>query len=82
MTAYFADDAVMYYEPGDECGLARCVLDIYQSPEKGARLAASASAIYQRYRWETMKYEYLRVFDHPVKGENSVLLGENRKVQS
>jgi hypothetical protein len=31
-------------------------------------LAASGSAVYQKYRWDRMKYEYLKVFDRLTKG--------------
>lgn len=67
MRAYFNDEAVMYYKAGDEHDLARCVLDLYGNPEKRVKLAASASAIYQKLRWDVTKYEYLRVFDHLSK---------------
>jgi len=59
---YFDDDSVMYYQPDDAPGLARCILELYRNPEKRAALAASGSAVYQKYRWSVMKYEYLRVF--------------------
>ncbi|KPJ66674.1 MAG: hypothetical protein AMJ43_07265 [Coxiella sp. DG_40] len=59
---YF-DEAVMYYEPGDEVGLARCALNMYQRPEERTRLIESADSIYQQYRWDMTKYEYLRIFN-------------------
>jgi glycosyltransferase involved in cell wall biosynthesis len=61
--AYFDDNSVMYYEPDNEHDLAHCILELYRNPEKRAALAASASAVYQQYRWPVMKYEYLKVFD-------------------
>jgi glycosyltransferase involved in cell wall biosynthesis len=43
--------------------LARCILELYRDPEKRARLARSGSRAYQKYRWDNMKQEYLKVFD-------------------
>jgi glycosyltransferase involved in cell wall biosynthesis len=53
----------MFYEPGDEHDLARCVLELYKDPEKRATLAASGIAAYEKYRWKTMKNEYVKIFD-------------------
>ena len=69
MRSYFNDEAVRYYKPGDEHDLARGVLDLYRNPEKRAKLAASASAVYQKLRWDVMKYEYLKVFDQLTNGK-------------
>jgi glycosyltransferase involved in cell wall biosynthesis len=60
---YFDDNAVAYYTAGDERDLARCIIDLYKNPGKRARLAASSSTVYQKYRWDNMKYEYLNAFD-------------------
>jgi glycosyltransferase involved in cell wall biosynthesis len=61
--AHFDNGALMVYETDNERDLARCVLELYRNPEKRATLAASGSAAYQKFRWDTMKYEYLKVFD-------------------
>lgn len=66
--AYFDDNSVMYYEPDNERDLARCILELYRNPEKRAALAEAGSAVYQKYRWSVMKYEYLKVYDKLVKG--------------
>lgn len=61
--SYFDDDSVMYYEPGSERDLARCILELYRNPEKRASLALNCSAVYQKCRWSLMKEEYYKVFD-------------------
>jgi glycosyltransferase involved in cell wall biosynthesis len=66
--ACFDDSSLMLYEPDDEKALANCVLELYKNPQKRAMLAASGSAVYQKYRWDRMKYEYLKVFDRLTKG--------------
>jgi glycosyltransferase involved in cell wall biosynthesis len=68
--ACFDDGSVMLYEPDDEQDLARCILELYRNPDKRADLAVSGSAIYQKYRWATMKYEYLKVFDQLTETES------------
>ena len=65
--AYIDDNSVMYYEPDNEHDLARCILELYRNPEKRAALAAAGSASYQKYRWTTMKYKYLDVYDKLIK---------------
>jgi glycosyltransferase involved in cell wall biosynthesis len=67
--AYFDDSMMMFYQPDDEHDLARCVLELYRNPEKRAVLATASRAVYQKYRWSTMKLEYLRVFDDLTGGE-------------
>jgi glycosyltransferase involved in cell wall biosynthesis len=65
--AYFDDNSVMYYEPGNEHDLARCILELYRNPEKRAALAASGASAYQKYRWDVTKSDYLKVFDELIK---------------
>jgi glycosyltransferase involved in cell wall biosynthesis len=63
ITAYFDSQSLVFYEPDNEHDLARCILELYGNPEKRAKLAASGSTAYQKIRWDTMKYEYLKVID-------------------
>ena len=80
--AYFDDNSVMFYEPDNEHDLARCVLELYRNPEKRAALAAAGSAVYQKYRWSVMKYEYLKVYDRLTGDRSSALSRENQNVNS
>ena len=66
--SFFDGSSVMRYEPDDEQGLANCVIELYKNPGRRAELAAAASAVYQKYRWSVMKYEYLNVYDRLTKG--------------
>jgi glycosyltransferase involved in cell wall biosynthesis len=56
---YYDSDTVAYYTAGDETDLARRVIELYRNPGKRATLASSSSAVYQKYRWDNMKHEYL-----------------------
>ena len=61
---------MMYYQPDDERDLARCILELYNNPEKREALAAAGSAAYRKYQWTSMKYEYLEVYDKLTSLEN------------
>jgi len=65
--AHFDGKSVMFFEPENEHDLARCVLDLFKNPEKRTELAASGSAAYQKYRWQVIKHDYLKVFDNLIK---------------
>ncbi len=71
--AYFDDSSVMYYEPDDERAMAQCILDLYKNPKKRQKLAAAGLEAYQKYQWNTMKYEYLKIFDKLTKSENQAI---------
>ena len=75
--ACFDDSSIMLYEPDNEQALADCIIELYRNPEKRAALVASGSAVYQKYRWNTMKCEYLRVFEQLVQGERPILSARN-----
>ena len=51
----FDDSCVMFFEPGNHEDLARCVLELYNNPERGKKLAANASRRYEKIRWKKTK---------------------------
>lgn len=61
--AYFGDDAVAYFEPGDVQSLSDGILDLYRNPEKRKSLAENARALYDRYCWDKQKEAYLSVYE-------------------
>jgi glycosyltransferase involved in cell wall biosynthesis len=63
---YYDNNSVAYYAAGDERDLARCIIELYKNPDKRASLAASSSAVYQKYRWDSMKHEYLNAIDKGI----------------
>lgn len=80
--AYFDGDSVMFYEPDNEYDLARCILELYRNPEKRAALTASGAACYEKYRWNTMKYEYIKVFGQLIKPGVNRLEEKDKDAQS
>jgi glycosyltransferase involved in cell wall biosynthesis len=62
VTAYFPEDALLYFEPGSDQSLAEAMRRVYENPDEAARRVDAATAIYQRYRWETESRKYLSVY--------------------
>ncbi len=60
--AYFGDDAIKYFEPGDADSLAEGILDLYQNPMKCQILVKNSHRLFQKYRWEEQKKKYLTVY--------------------
>jgi glycosyltransferase involved in cell wall biosynthesis len=59
----FDGDTMLFYQPDNERDLAHRVLELYRSKEKRDSLSTHAQQVYQRYRWQVTKQEYLRVFE-------------------
>lgn len=60
---YFNDASIMFFEPGNEEDLARCILELYKNSIKRRTLAENAYKIYQKYRWQNMKKVYQQVYE-------------------
>jgi len=67
--AYFDEDCVMFFEPGNEEDLYRCILELYQNPAKRESLVANARRAYAEYRWSKMKRKYLEPYEDLMKGK-------------
>ena len=61
--AYLPEGAALYFRPGDERDLARCVLELYRNPQERAALADRGQAIYEQIRWSVTKEKYLTIFE-------------------
>jgi glycosyltransferase involved in cell wall biosynthesis len=61
--AYVPEEAALYFRPGDERELARCVLELYRDPKRRAAMAARGQAIYEQIRWSVTKEKYLTIFE-------------------
>jgi len=66
--AYFDDNSMMFFEPGNEKDLARCVLEIYSNPSKGRSMAYYATKQFEKYRWDVVKYDYLGIYEKLLSG--------------
>ena len=68
MKSYFDDSSIMFFEPGNEKYLARCVLEICSNPSKGCSMAFCASKQFEKYKWEVVKYDYLGIYEKLLSG--------------
>lgn len=57
---YFNDRMVLFYEPGDFNDLARCIRELFQSPEKRKKMVEEAKKFEKKYNWDTQKDNYAK----------------------
>lgn len=67
VAAYFDEQSLYFFEPGDPESLAQGILDLYQHPEKRQALVENSQRLYQQYRWEQQKQAYLAVYQNLLK---------------
>jgi glycosyltransferase involved in cell wall biosynthesis len=60
--AYFDEDGLYFFEPGNAESLARAILDLYQHPDKRRRLVENSQRLYKQYKWEQQREIYLSVY--------------------
>jgi glycosyltransferase involved in cell wall biosynthesis len=56
---YFDDDMIRFYEPEDVDDLARCIMELYHSPDQRRRLACNAARFFDTHSWATQADMYL-----------------------
>jgi len=59
----FDDSCAMFFEPGSQDDLARCILDLYLDPKKRQSLAENAYRRYETISWTESRKTYLSVID-------------------
>lgn len=60
--AYFDDNALRFFEPGNPESLAEGILDLYQHPDKRRSLVENSQRLYNQYRWDKQKEIYLSAY--------------------
>ncbi len=63
VAAYFPDDSLIYFEPGDAKDLAEKIRYVYAHPEDMQQRVLNATEVYETYRWDREKRKYLGVYD-------------------
>ncbi len=58
---YFDDSMVMFFQPENHTDLARCILELFQNPEKRETLARKGKRIIERNNWEVKSPKYLDI---------------------
>jgi glycosyltransferase involved in cell wall biosynthesis len=62
VAAYFPEDSLVFFEPGDDKDLAEKLRYVFAHPEEMAQRIKNATEIYETYRWEREKKKYLGVY--------------------
>lgn len=57
----FDEGMIKYYEPENVNDLARCILELYKSPQERESLVNKASTFYEKRSWKTQGEEYLKL---------------------
>jgi glycosyltransferase involved in cell wall biosynthesis len=60
--AYFDEDALRFFEPGDPDSLAEAILDLYQHPGRRQTLVDNSQRLYSQYKWDKQKKIYLSAY--------------------
>ncbi len=60
--AYFDEDSLRFFEPGDPNDLAQAILDLFRHPDKRKALVANSQKLFEQYKWEKQKELYLSVY--------------------
>jgi glycosyltransferase involved in cell wall biosynthesis len=66
---HFADDEILYFEPGDPQALAEALLAVHRDPGAAAERARRAASRYAAYRWEANARTYVAVLDRVARRE-------------
>lgn len=62
VAAYFPENSLVYFEPGDFEDLAEKLAYVFAHPEEMDARVEQAAEIYETYRWEREKKKYLGVY--------------------
>jgi glycosyltransferase involved in cell wall biosynthesis len=60
VAAYFPEDSLVFFEPGNDADLADKLRYVFAHPEE---MSTNATGIYETYRWEREKKKYLGVYN-------------------
>ena len=60
---YFDDSMVSFFEPDDAEDLARCIVELYEAPEKRNAMIKGAERFNQRYFWGLFEKAYFDLVD-------------------
>jgi glycosyltransferase involved in cell wall biosynthesis len=58
VNAYFDEDSLCFFKPGDAEDLARAIQEMFRQPDKRMSLSRNAGRLYEEYRWEKQRERY------------------------
>lgn len=62
VAAYFGEDSLVFFEPGNADDLAEKLRYVFAHPEEMAARIAKANEVYETYRWDREKQKFLGVY--------------------
>jgi len=66
---YFKDGCVLFFKPGDEKDLARCIIKVYRDPKLLKSLSEKSNQFNRKYNWEQNKKVYFKILDSLVQSK-------------
>lgn len=63
VAAYFPDDALEYFHPGDSADLAAAIRRLHADPQRRRHLVEASSRVLEPYRWTHQRRTYREVVD-------------------
>jgi glycosyltransferase involved in cell wall biosynthesis len=71
----FTDDCVMFFEPGNVAQFSKCVLELFEHPQKQAELVRNADALFVNlHSWSNESREYLQLLNRLLYPRPGVVL--------
>jgi len=65
------DSCLKYFDSGDEKDLARCIIELYKSPEKRKKMVNNALEKFESVRWEIAKKDYCDIYEKLLSNKTS-----------
>jgi len=69
--AYFDNEMVSYFQPGNEVELADQIVRLYRNPDLAAKFAENAAKFSERYNWPQQRAIYYQLVDSLLEGKAS-----------
>lgn len=60
---YFGDNMVEFFSPNDPVDLARCIVTLYENPERRRQLVQCSEEFVRQYSWSQIASEYVNLID-------------------
>lgn len=60
--AYFGEESLQYFAPGDPHDLARAICELAQQPARQRALVANSQRLYSEYCWDKQRQKYCAVY--------------------